>query len=125
MSGDIPVVRVHVASAADGVMGGAPRRRRRSALYDTVTLTSDEPAQNILPESHARHVAFIVSLDQAIVIGPNKANVGSGVGTTVPQNVAWPIEDDNAVFAAPTPALTAGATARISVSATYEDELWR
>ena len=117
---DKPKADVHIASAAPGVLEGRGRKAK-SALYETILFTAGEPAQNILPASDTRKVAFVIPVDQAVVIGSSKSDVAAGVGTLIPQSVAWPIEDDNPVFAAPTPALTAGSTARLSVSHTYEE----
>lgn len=110
-------VHVHVASSA---IDPAPRRSRRAA-YQTITLDKDESAQNILPASTNRKIAFIIGLDGAIVFGNNKGDVGQGVGTTIPQNVAWPIDDDRELYVGPSPALSGSSTARVAVSATYED----
>lgn len=121
MSSDLPqAVRVHVVSAEPGVMPGAGRPRRRAA-YQTVTLSTNELAENILPQSGNRKIAFIVPLDQAVIIGNNKSDVAAQTGAIIPQNVAWPIEDDAAVYAAPSPALTGGSTARIAIQTTYEE----
>lgn len=120
-------IPVHIASAADGVSLGAvgasrTRRRQHGALYDTILFVAAESAQSILPQSDTRVIAFIVALDGAVVIGSSKSDAAAGVGTTVPQNTAWPVDDDRPVFAAPSPALTGSATARLSVQATYEEE---
>lgn len=119
-------IPVHIASAADGVSLGAvgatgKRRRQHAALYDTILFVATEPAQSILPQSDTREIAYVIALDGAVVIGSSKSDAAAGVGTTVPQNVRWPVIDDRPVYAAPTPALTAGTTARLSVEAIYEE----
>ena len=121
MSSSIEPVRVHIASS-DVHQGGTPRRPKKRATYHTVTLQAADQAQDILPASGKRKVAFIIALDQAIIIGGNQSNVANGAGTIVPQNVAWPVDDDGPVYAAPSPVLTGTSTARVSVQATYEED---
>jgi hypothetical protein len=115
---DIPAFRVHIASS--DVHGAPPRRRTRRAVYLTVTLGAADPCLPVLPKSANRKAAFIIALDQAVTLNAYQADAANGVGTIVPQNVAWPVEDDRAVFAGAA-GLTGATTARVSVHAVYED----
>jgi hypothetical protein len=124
MSSDEPQidpVRVHLASS-DVPMG--QQRRKRRTVYQTVLLQAADQCQPILPVSDLRKAAFVIGVDQAIVIGGNQSDVAQLVGSTIPQSVAWPVEDGGQVYAAPTPALTGNTTARVTVMAVYEDGEW-
>jgi hypothetical protein len=123
MSSDLPAVRVHLAST-DVPVGGQEGRRGRRSVYQTVVLQAADQCQPILPVSPLRKTAFVIGVDGAIVIGGNQSDVASLVGGTIPQSVAWPIEDDGQVYAAATPVLTGTATARVTVVTVYEDGEW-
>jgi hypothetical protein len=125
MSSDAPQIDpVHVHIASSDVPAGQQGRRRRRAVYQTVLLQAGDQCQPILPVSPLRKAAFVIGVDQAIVIGGNQSDVASLVGATIPQSVAWPVEDDGQVYAAATPALTGNTTARVSVMTVYEDGEW-
>jgi hypothetical protein len=121
-SSDKPAVPVHLVSAEPGVMPGAPAapRKRKTGLYQTVLFVAGEAAQNILPKADDRVIAFVIALDQDMIIANSKGDAAAGIGSVIPQNVAWPVDDDEAVFAAPYPLVTGSTTARLSVSQTIE-----
>jgi hypothetical protein len=133
-SEDRPAVRVHVASA--DVQLGSPAGKRKTArgVYTTFVLTANDPVQCILPEDPARVSAWVVALDNDIVIGGKgqvqvTQNTASGVpvpiGAYIPTGVfgdqrpaLFPVDDCNAVYAGIT---TTSSNSRVSVAAFYED----
>lgn len=127
-------VPVHVASIGDGVGAGLGAAGRPGAkpsgykgIYHTVTLTAGEGAQEILPASATREIAWILAVDADIWVNGNLADVGAGRGAYVPcvtpstgkpsLGGPFPIEDAGPVFAGVVTALVGTATARVSVVA--------
>lgn len=125
-------VRVHVASVESGVQLAAPKAARRGyrAHYETFALTANDPVQCILPEDEDRVEAFVLTLDQDIVIGTkSQCSAGSNTVTSVPQPIGtyipaktnggaifpFPVKDCNAVYAG----VTTSSNSRVSVAAYY------
>lgn len=122
----IPLARVHLVKS-DVPLGGPAAMSRVVSLkpayrgsFGLVTLTVNDPAQEILPIDPARAYAFILAVDAAIIIGELASSVAAGVGVIVPQNVAWPVFHDGAVYAAALTALTGTTIARVSVQQAQE-----
>jgi hypothetical protein len=127
----IPAVRIHVASAEPGVLGGQPKKRRVLSRYETYVLTASDPAQCILPQDEDRIAYTIIALDNDIVLGPTKGVVGAGVNTVA--NVPSPnggyipkglpglrLRDTNQVFAGVT---TTASNSRVTVIDTYYEAM--
>jgi len=130
---EVPPIRVHVASVESGVSMGAPAaaRRKYRAHYETFVLTANDPVQCILPEDSDRVEAFVLALDNDILIG-TKGQVGAGNNTVagVAQPIGtyllaktnggaifpFPVKDCDALFAGVT---TTGSNSRVSVAAYY------
>lgn len=133
MNEQIEAVHVHVASVADGVtVPGQPRPGRRyRAHYETFQLTANDPVQCILPEDGDRVEAYVLALDNDIVIGTKNqvsatqntaASVPYPIGAYVPAKttggslIPFPVKDCDAVYAGVT---TTGSNSRVSVAAYY------
>ena len=126
-------IKVHVASISDDARpapSGRPQERYRG-VYTTVQLTANDPVQNILPEDPDRVEAYVIALDNDIVIGTQNqvraeqnttADVPYPIGSYVPAKTAggsfipFPVRDCNAVFAGVT---TTASNSRVSVAAYY------
>lgn len=127
---DYEPVKVHIASAEAGVqLGGTAEATQKGcrAVYQTVTLTANDPVQPILPADPSREIAYVQALDNDIVIAGTRGIAGSAVnttagappdGTVVPKanTVPYPVHDNGAVFAGVT---TTGSNSRVSVAAYY------
>lgn len=108
------------------VVGDSSRtnRMRYRTVYHTVKLTADDPAQEILPDSEARVVAFVQALDDDLVLADSQGNAARGYGTVLAKanGSPWPVMDSAAVFAGnSTGTFSGGSTAysRLTVMATY------
>lgn len=94
-------------------------------VYQTVILLPAPlgvtPAEEILPASPLRSIAWIQCLDDDMVISDNQSDAAAGRGITIPKtNTApWPIQGSGAVYAWPAAGTLAGAQSRISVASTY------
>lgn len=121
---EVTPVRVHITGSDVPAASGASRvitlKPGYRGLFQSVTLTVSDPAQEILPIGPSRAYAFIVAVDAAIVIGETASSVAAGIGCIIPQNVAWPVFHDGAVYAAPLAALTGTNVSRVSVQQAYE-----
>lgn len=119
---EMDTVRVHLASS-DIPLGAAPQPRKhaRRTVFLTVTLTADDPAQPVLPASDRRVGALVQALDADVTLARTQANAASGTGTVVPKanTGPYPVEHDGPVYAGAS--LTGTATARVSITAVYED----
>jgi hypothetical protein len=126
-------VPVHVASVAPDARSAmtAPARECYRGVYTTVQLTANDPVQCILPEDPGRVEAYVVSLDNDIVIGTQNQvsaaqNTASGtpypIGAylqAMPTSWATPpfcVKDCNAVYAGVT---TTETNSRVTVAAYY------
>lgn len=102
-----------------------PPRDVYGTVYQTVILQPPDKgvgaAEEILPASPLREIAWIQPLDDDIVISDNKSDAESGRGTTIPKtNTApYPVQDSGAVYAWAASGSLAGASSRISVSTVY------
>lgn len=119
---------VHLASAAPGVLAGAPKARRVLSRYLTYVLTAGDPAQCILPQDDDRIEYTIIAIDNDVVLGPTKGVVGAAVNTVA--NVPTPnggyvpkglpglqrLKDTNQVYAGIT---TTASNSRVTVIDTY------
>jgi hypothetical protein len=121
-------VSVHIASSDVPLGGGGARQAVTSyrpnfrTVYQTVTLTADDPCQPILPASDARDSAFLFVLDQTIVISGRQSDAAAGTGATILQGAGgWIVFDRGAVYAACL-SLTGTETARVTVQALYDDK---
>lgn len=114
-------VPVHVVSAAVPLTAKTPAPPEYYTVYNTVELTADDPAENILPASPDRVGALVQALDDDIVITGNLAQARDARGTVVPMaNTApYPVTDTGPVYAGVVTALSGTGTARVAVSATY------
>lgn len=114
-------VPVHVVSAAVPLGAKTPAPPEFRVVYSTAVLSSDDPAQNILPASPDRVSALVQALDDDIVIAGNLAEARNANGTVVPKaNTApYPVTDTGPVYAGVVAALTGTETARVAISATY------
>lgn len=108
-------------------------KKRYRAEYQTVVLSSKDPVQEILPQSEGRHCAYIMPIDNDIVIGKDASmcgassntvtNVPSPSGTYVPAKTTggalqWlPVYTTDKVYAGIT---TTGSNSRVSIVAYYE-----
>lgn len=100
---------------------------RVETRYETFVLTSNDPAQCILPEDTNRICAYVQAIDTDIVLGQSRAMVANPVNTVasvptpfgayIPKANTAPtrIEDSNAVFAG----LTSSTSTRVTVIASY------
>ena len=115
-------IPIHVASVGPGVSLGTPGQKlkteRRSAFY-TITLTAANDAEQILPASDDRDIAWVQPLDDNAVISDNMSSAANGTGTTIPKgnNQPYPVQHSGAVYVS-VPVM-AGATSRITVAAVY------
>lgn len=130
-------VRVHLESVAEQVAAALPAVlparpvRGYSARYETFVLTANDPVQCILPEDPDRAEAYVLALDNDILIGTRNQvsaaqNTASGVpypiGAYVPAKttagsvVPFGVRDCGAVYAGVT---TTGSNSRVSVAAYY------
>jgi hypothetical protein len=133
MSTDAPPIRVHVASVSDEARPAPSGRsqERYRAVYTTVQLTASDPVQDILPEDPDRVEAYVIALDNDIVIGTRnqvsaEQNTAAGVpypiGAFIPAKttggslIPFPVKDCNAVYAGVT---TTASNSRVSVAAYY------
>jgi hypothetical protein len=123
----IPAVKIHVESAAPGVLGGQPERRRVLTRYETYVLTANDPVQCILPQDDNRVEYTVIAIDNDIVLGPTKgvagapantvANVPSPNGGYVPKGLpGLLLKDTNQVYAGVT---TTATNSRVTVIDTY------
>jgi len=112
----------------------APRKRYRST-YQTIVLTADDPVQLILPDSDLRVIAYVVTLDNDIVLSNNfgdaqsALNVKSGtpfpIGCLVPAkgtggaSFPFPVIDSARVYAGVT---TTATNSRVAITAVYRSE---
>lgn len=102
-----------------------PPRPVDGTVYQTVILlpasTGIAAAEEILPASPLRIIAWILALDDDIVISDNQSDATNGRGATVPKTLnAWtPIQDSGAVYAWAASGALAGAQSRISVMSVY------
>jgi hypothetical protein len=85
ITGDYPVVRVHV-SGSDVPMGGAPAKRcRRPMKTNTFTLTAANPVQRVFPRSDTRVEGWVTGAVAAssppiVYIAANQADANSQSG---------------------------------------------
>jgi len=118
-------MKVHIVGDATKV---EPRPERRRVTLGTVVLTADDTAQELLPPADDRVCAYILSLDNDVVIGKDKAtvmspsntktNVPQPSGAVVPKSLtAWtPLETSDRVWAGVT---TTATNSRVSVISVY------
>ncbi|HEY1699195.1 MAG TPA: hypothetical protein VGG75_05690 [Trebonia sp.] len=119
--GPVSAVRVHL-TGSDIPVGTAPAAPKGTrSVFQTITLTADDPAQPILPASDSRKGALVQALDADITVALSLANAAAGVGTVVPtaNTAPYPVSHDAAVYAAAV--LTGTDTARVAVTAVYEE----
>lgn len=121
--GDYPPLKVHVV--ADSTGPAAPSRQRRTTFH-TVTLTADEPNQELLPASDNRVIARIQPYETDVILSDNKSDSAKGAGTVVPKanTTPYPVEHNGPVYvcsvsAAGVPGLTALNICRVAVTAVY------
>jgi hypothetical protein len=133
-------VPVHVVSVARAELefGGAAAAAASSAssakvrtVYRTVTLTAQDPAQELWAASDARLEASIMAIDVDVILADNKSDAAAGRGAYVPCVVPaatkpslqspLPIRDRRAAYVAPVVALVSPAVARVTVLAVYRD----
>lgn len=88
-------------------------------LYNTLLLTSAGDAEEILPASDNREIAWIQPLDDDCVVHGLASDAARGNGTRIPKanNAPYPIQDSGTVYVA-VPVM-AGASSRITISAVY------
>lgn len=132
-----PSVSVHLASVsaeASAGIAGTPRPERSwKGRYTTFVLTAADPVQCILEEDPDRVEAYVLALDNDVVIGTKgqvqatqntAANVPQPIGAYVPSKanggsiVPFPVRDSGAVYAGVT---TTAASSRVSVAAYYRE----
>jgi hypothetical protein len=126
----IPAVKVHVESAAPGVLGGQLKKRQVLSRYETYVLTASDPAQCILPQDDDRIEYTIIALDNDIILGPTKGVVAAPVNTVasvpnpnggyIPKSLRFVFKDTNQVYAGIT---TAASNSRVTVIHTYYEAL--
>jgi hypothetical protein len=115
-------IPIHVASVAPGVSMGStgqkPTVERRTVFY-TIILTAANDAEQLLPASDDREIAWVQPLDDNVVLSDNMSSAASGTGTVVPKgnNQPYPVQHSGAVYvSAP---VMSGATSRITMTAVY------
>jgi hypothetical protein len=87
----------------------------------TLTLTAANDAEELLPQSDNREIAWVQPLDDNVVINENGSDAARGNGTIIPKanNAPYPVQTSGTLYvAAPT---LAGATSRVTVSAVYTE----
>jgi len=113
-------IKVHVVSAPPS---SAPARCRYRSNYQTIKLTAADPSQPILPTSDERVQAWVIPLDDPIVISNNQSDAQNSIGATLPKATdtasSFPIVDSGPMFAAATTFSNSG-TSRVTVVAVYE-----
>lgn len=97
----------------------APARPVYRSTYVTVTLTAAGTAEQLLPASRDRVIAYAQARDDDVCIHGNQSDAESGHGAIIPKaNTApWPIQDSEAVYVAAT--TLAGATSRITLTVVH------
>lgn len=97
----------------------APPAEVLTGRYLLVTLTDVDTAEMLLPQSHNRVCAYVQPLDDDVVIAGQASDAENGSGTHIPKTNTSPYEvyDQGAVYVG-VPVM-AGASSRVSVSATY------
>jgi hypothetical protein len=133
---EIVPIPVHVKSAEPGLLQAPPASAREvwTARYETVQLTANDPVQCILPEDPDRAEAWVIALDNDIIIGTKNQvsatqNTVSGVpypiGAYIPAKttggslIPFPVRDCDAVFAGVT---VTNSNSRVSVAAYYRSK---
>lgn len=129
-NGERPSVRVHIASS-DVALGAAPAQGQRTPvtsyhpkvrpLFFTITLTADDPAQNVAPAADDRAYLVICAVDAAIVLASSRSDAAAGIGAIIPQNLPWLVSGNEPMFIAPLAALSGSSTSRVSGYAAYEE----
>lgn len=112
-------VPIHLASVGPNVkLGGGGKKEHRSAFY-TITLSQANDAEQLLPASDEREIAWVQPLDDNIVVSDNQSDCAKGTGTVIPKNnnQPYPIQHSGALYVS-APVL-AGATSRITLTAVY------
>jgi hypothetical protein len=124
-------VQVHVVADSTKPAATAPATRRRT-VPRTIVLTANDPVQVILPDSDRRRCAYILPIDNPIVLGHSQGEAGAAANTaantpfpsgaylpapsaTTPA-VPWVIDDQGPVWAGVT---TTASNSRITVIAVY------
>lgn len=98
-----------------------------SDVYQTVILipaSAGNPSwEEILPASPARVRAWVLAIDDDMLISDNASDAANGRGATIPKTLtAWtPIEGAGALFAAPAGAMV-GPQSRVSVISVYRSK---
>lgn len=120
-------VPVHLVSAEEGVLGSrAVLTARFTARYETIVLSDKDPVQCILPEDPARVAAYVLPLDNPVVVGTKgqaaaqqntATSVPRPIGAYIPATLAvpFPVNDCDAVFAG----VTVAGNSRVTVAAYY------
>lgn len=115
-----PAARVHI-TGSDIPLGSAPpaKRKRRAVSTRSFTLTSNDPVQEILPQSDSRSEASITFTNNQCTIGSSQSDAknGGNSAANIPANITapYPVNTTDSVWAS---AGTLPAT--ISVVAIYE-----
>lgn len=97
----------------------AARRPRYRTVFQTITITADEPAQELLPASDDRKIVYVQALDDDVVISGNRSEAAFGAGTIVRKTNTqpWPVQESGPVYVA-VPTFGA-ATSRVTLAAVY------
>lgn len=114
-------IKVHVVSAPPQTPAGRCRYR---CTYQTVKLTAAESAQPVLPTSDDRVMAYIIPLDDPVVVSNNLSDAQNLTGATLPKALDTgsyvPIQDSGPVHVGAATFSGAGGVSRVTVVAVYQ-----
>lgn len=127
---DAVPVPVHL-TGSEIQLGGQGAAPSCKSVYRTVTLTVDDPAQEIMGASDNREIAQVIAVDADIYINDNLSDVKAGKGAYIPcvtpssakpnLNGPVPVQDYRVIYAAPVTTLTGSNVARVTVISVYRD----
>lgn len=120
---EVAPVPMHLASIEPGIElgGGKEPYRACESVYRLVRLQASDPVQEILPASEDREIAYVLALDDDIVINTKMGDAQNGAGMLIQHTnpVPYPIRHDGVLYASAQTFSGAGANSRVSVSAVY------
>lgn len=119
---DVAPVPMHLVSVGPDVElgGGKQPSRACESVYRLVRLQASDPVQELLPASEDREIAYVLALDDDIVINTKMGDAQNGAGMVIQHTnpVPYPIRHDGVLYAA-SQTFSSNGSSRISVSAVY------
>jgi hypothetical protein len=113
-------VKVHLSSS-DLPLAPTQKRCRRGVSFRTVTLTTSDPVQQILPQNLNRVEAWAQAFTNAVTVYSSRADAqaagGAGITLPVANTAPYPLNTTDAVWATASVLPTT-----ISVTAIIEDD---